>query len=70
MKKLDVRFDTEKVDGLLGDLSCTSDFYCKSEIARAAMNIGLKELSNAAQLYNGSLDRAIKAYSNQASSNK
>ena len=42
MKKLDIRFDTEKVNKDLIELS--SDKHCRSEVARSAMNIGLESL--------------------------
>jgi hypothetical protein len=45
MKKLDVRFDTEKVNAKL--FSIGHEMECsKSEAARAAMNIGLDILDN------------------------
>lgn len=45
MKKLDIRFDTEKVNADLGEIA--SDIQrSKSEIARAAMNYGLRRLKN------------------------
>ena len=43
MKKLDIRFDTEKVEADLAKL-VRETFHNKSSIARAAMNIGLATL--------------------------
>ncbi len=45
MKKLDVRFDTEKVNAELDDL-IEWTHHNKSEVARAAMNIGLNKLDH------------------------
>ncbi len=43
MKKLDVRFDTEKVNVALDRVSFNTG-KSKSEVARSAMNLGLKDL--------------------------